>query len=158
VAFEYEDAGGGLVSPLVTSFRRDTQIMARYRMNDLLRLSVEPCSCGSPLQAVDEIVGRMDDIFVFKDVLITPDVLRNVVLDADRSITDFRLIQSDAAQIHLNLPPDVSRDAAARAKQAVEALLLGFGAQASVDVKRIDLPMDPTRKLRRVQRLAVVDA
>ncbi|MEO5755574.1 MAG: CoF synthetase, partial [Mesorhizobium sp.] len=39
VFFEFEPAGDGLVTPLVTAFRRQTQIMARYRMNDLLRLS-----------------------------------------------------------------------------------------------------------------------
>ncbi|TGU70391.1 CoF synthetase, partial [Mesorhizobium sp. M1C.F.Ca.ET.144.01.1.1] len=63
VFFEFEPAGEGLVTPLVTAFRRRTQIMARYRMNDLLRLSGQPCGCGSPLRCVDEIVGRIDDVF-----------------------------------------------------------------------------------------------
>ncbi|TIU20141.1 MAG: CoF synthetase, partial [Mesorhizobium sp.] len=63
VFFEFEPAGEGLVTPLVTAFRRQTQIMARYRMNDLLRLSDQPCRCGSPLRCVDEIVGRIDDVF-----------------------------------------------------------------------------------------------
>lgn len=49
VKFEFEPVGEGLVSPLVTAFRRQAQIMARYRLNDLLRLSTSPCRCGSPL-------------------------------------------------------------------------------------------------------------
>ncbi|TIX93818.1 MAG: CoF synthetase, partial [Mesorhizobium sp.] len=87
VFFEFEPAGDGLVTPLVTAFRRQTQIMARYRMNDLLRLSEQPCNCGSPLRCVDEVVGRMDDVFrlesVAGQVLLTPDILRNAVLKAD---------------------------------------------------------------------------
>ena len=93
IHFEFEPAGGGLVTPLITAFRRRTQIMARYQMNDLLRLSETPCRCGSPLRAVDEVVGRMDDVFRLPsaqgDILVTPDTVRNAVLKVDRRIDDF---------------------------------------------------------------------
>ncbi len=111
--FEFEPVANDLVTPLVTGFRRDFQIMARYRMNDLLRLSSTPCSCGSPLQTVDEVIGRMDDIFLFTceagtDVLVTPDILRNSVLDASREISDFRLVQEADGSVTLQLPPEVA--------------------------------------------------
>ena len=64
VHFELEPvAGGDLVSPIISNFTRETQIMARYRMNDLLRLKPEGCACGSPLRAIAEVAGRSDDIF-----------------------------------------------------------------------------------------------
>jgi len=128
--------------------------MARYRMNDLLWLSRAPCPCGSPLLAVDEVVGRMDDVFEFDGgaIKITPDILRNVVLDSDRAITDFRLVQLSDAQVRLSVPPTVSQDRAQRARVAVQGLLDRFGGQASVVVQRAALPIDPTRKLRRVER------
>lgn len=154
VAFEFETVGE-LVSPLVTSFRRDTQIMARYKMNDLLRLSKDRCPCGSPLQVVSEIVGRMDDVFVFDAgrVMITPDILRNAVLDVDRSITDFRVIQTDEDHVTVHLPKQVSPDSARRVGAAVQAVIDRFDAPAKVTVQRLDLSADMTRKLRRVQRL-----
>ncbi|WP_296817421.1 hypothetical protein, partial [Brevundimonas sp.] len=84
VAFEWEPvAGSRLVQPLVTDFTRRTQVMARYRMNDLLDFAEEPCACGSPLRAVRAIHGRQDDIFDL-GALVTPDILRNAVVDADR--------------------------------------------------------------------------
>ncbi|AZO33296.1 MAG: CoF synthetase [Mesorhizobium sp.] len=155
VFFEFEPAGEGLVTPLVTAFRRRTQIMARYRMNDLLRLSKEPCRCGSPLRCVDEIVGRMDDAFRFTSpdgpILVTPDVLRNAVLKADRRIDDFRLVQTGPESIEFRLAPTLPTDAAVAAHQAVRALLEMRKAAATVTLVRAPLPLETGRKLRRVE-------
>lgn len=155
VFFEFEPAGDGLVTPLVTTFRRQTQIMARYRMNDLLRLSDKPCRCGSPLRTVDEIVGRMDDIFRLASadgpVLLTPDILRNAVLKADRRIDDFRLIQTAPDAIELRLAPELADEAAAAAHQAVRTLLTTRKATAAVALIRVPLPLETVRKLRRVE-------
>ncbi|RUT99620.1 CoF synthetase [Mesorhizobium sp. USDA-HM6] len=155
VFFEFEPAGEGLVTPLVTAFRRQTQIMARYRMNDLLRLSEQPCCCGSPLRCVYEIVGRMDDVFRIASasgpILVTPDVLRNVVLKADRRIDDFRLVQFAPDRIELRLPPSLADDAATAALQAVRALLEGRDTVAIVTLVRAPLPLEAGRKLRRVE-------
>ncbi|MDX8482009.1 CoF synthetase [Mesorhizobium sp. VK24D] len=155
VFFEFEPAGDGLVTPLVTAFRRQTQIMARYRMNDLLRLSEQPCRCGSPLRCVDEIVGRMDDAFRLASengpMLVTPDVLRNAVLKADRRIDDFRLIQTAPDAIELRLPPALSDEAAAVAHRAVHMLLEARKVSATVTLIRAPLPLETSRKLRRVE-------
>ncbi|MDX8466367.1 CoF synthetase [Mesorhizobium sp. VK23B] len=155
VFFEFEPAGDGLVTPLVTTFRRRTQIMARYRMNDLLRLSDQPCRCGSPLRCVDEIVGRMDDVFRLDSpcgpILVTPDVLRNAVLNADRRIDDFRLIQIAPDAIELRLPLALADDAATAALQAVCSLFEGRGASTTVTLIRAPLLLETGRKLRRVE-------
>lgn len=152
VFFEYEDAGEGLVNPLITSFRRDTQILARYRMNDLLRLSKTPCPCGSPLLAVDEIVGRLDDCFYLQGlsrvVMITPDILRNAVLMADRQISDFRLVQLAQDQVQLLLPPGNHPEPV---RAALLSLLKARGVNARVEVLSTPMPLDLSRKLRRVE-------
>ena len=66
VHFEFEPVSGApdLVSPIVTDFTRRTQMTARYRMNDILRLDNRRCACGSAMQAVAEIIGRRDDAFL----------------------------------------------------------------------------------------------
>ena len=155
IFFEFETAGDGLVTPLVTAFRRQTQIMARYRMNDLLRLSPTPCRCGSPLRVVDEIVGRMDDAFRLtsaqEPLLITPDILRNAVLKADRRIDDFRLIQTAPETVELHLKPDLAGDAAQAALEAVRGLFASRQARVAVETVRSALPLETGRKLRRVE-------
>ncbi|MEE4014142.1 F390 synthetase-related protein [Roseibium sp. FZY0029] len=154
--FELEPVANGLVTPLVTGFRRDFQIMARYRMNDLLRLSSDPCTCGSPLQAVDEVVGRMDDIFVFAnaagvEVPVTPDILRNAVLDASREISDFRLVQEDDGSVTLLLPPDLPDTSAEAARMALGKTLSTQGLTPAISLHRERLPLERPRKLRRVE-------
>lgn len=155
IHFEFEHVGEGLVSPLITSFRRRIQIMARYRMNDLLRLDPEPCSCGSPLQAVHEIVGRMDDCFRLVDAngttLITPDVMRNAVLDAHPAIDDFRLIQTTVGDIELILPPTSNPQVLDAAKARLDTLLQRRASTARLAARIAPLPLDPSRKLRRVE-------
>jgi len=160
VAFEFERPPGpsDLVAPLVTDFTRSTQIMARYRMNDLLRLRADPCACGSPLQAVAAIEGRQDDVFHLRGtgegglVLVTPDVVRNAVVDADRRILDFRVVQTGADEIELCLAADLATDAASAAAASLASALRRAGvADADIRLKfGLDMPLD--RKLRRVRR------
>lgn len=155
VHFEYEMVGDGLVTPLISSFRRETQILARYRMNDLLRLDPEPCPCGTPLQAVSAIVGRMDDCFHVQGTkgmqMLTPDVLRNAVVMADHRITDFRLIQTDPNAVTLALPKTLAQDVGKAARGRLHALFAQRGAEAKINVTFTALPLDVSRKLRRVE-------
>ncbi len=157
VHFEYEDAGNGLGNPIISSFQRQYQIMARYRMNDLLRLMDAPCPCGSPLQAVHEIVGRMDDVFVFNadtnPILFSPDILRNAVLDADRSINDFRILRVAEKQVELILPDSSKPEQLLKSKSALENLLRTRCPDIIVSAKSAKLKPDVNRKLRRVENL-----
>jgi len=154
--FELEPVGAGLISPIITDFSRETQIMARYRMNDLLRLADEPCPCGSKLQAVREVVGRTDDCFHLisvngGEIMLTPDVIRNTVIDADRSIEDYRVIQRTMTDVDLILPEDTSANSAGAAANALRRLFEKHGAIAKVDKSMRPLTLDPTRKLLRVE-------
>lgn len=157
--FELDSVGNGLVSPIVTDFTRRTQVMARYRMNDLLRLHAEPCACGSPLQAVAEIIGRRDDVFDLlasdgsgRRVLVTPDVLRNAVLDADRGIDDFRVRQVGEQAIELVLSPLLTDTTCEAARRAIARACAAAGATVVVDLRREPLSADGVAKLRRVER------
>ncbi|MEP2784765.1 MAG: F390 synthetase-related protein [Pseudoruegeria sp.] len=155
VHFEFEAVANGLVTPLISSFRRETQILARYRMNDLLRLDPEPCPCGTPLQAVSEIAGRMDDCFHLQSPrgvqMITPDMLRNAVVMADHRITDFRLIQTGPDAVSLALPTTLPQDAGMAAMHSLTTLFERHGVKAKITETYAPIILDVTRKLRRVE-------
>ena len=155
VAFEWEPAAAvsGLVKPVITDFTRRSQVMARYRMNDLLALSSTPCPCGSPLQAVEAVVGRADDLFLLEGgrVTVTPDVVRSAVVDADRRIEDFRVVQEGRERIVLSLTPDLPEAAATAARTALGLAFQRLGTNPEVILRR-GLDDDPARKLRRVRR------
>lgn len=151
VAFEWESVGN-VSSPLITDFTRRTQIMIRYRMNDLIRLSSAPCPCGSPLQAVSEIAGRHDDALVFPGpITVTPDIVRNAIVGAARSITDFRVLQTETNTVTLMLPPHLTPDLPA-ARTALEALFARLGAEVTVHAMTAPLAPPQGGKLRRVIR------
>lgn len=159
IAFEWTAGPEGyeLASPLITDFTRRTQMMVRYRMNDLVRLRSEPCACGSALQPLSEVVGRMDDVFEFappgaKRVLVTPDILRNAIVQSDRSITDFRLLQTGPLSVELILPPGPAAYLDA-ARSAVQTLLLRLGAPVEIVGRSGVIPLEGARKLRRVERV-----
>jgi len=155
VAFEWEPEGD-LVTPIITDFTRRTQMMIRYRMNDLLRFRAGTCACGSPLQSVSEIAGRCDDTFRLagpegKPILVTPDIIRNAVVGASRIITDFRATQIAPARVSLILPPGLDHELVP-ARDALAALFSRLGASPEIVVATAPLPAPQGGKLRRVIR------
>ncbi|ROZ74326.1 F390 synthetase-related protein [Ramlibacter sp. WS9] len=155
--WEKPSAQSPLLSPLVTDFTRKVQVMARYRMNDLLELSHTPCLCGSPFQAVARIDGRQDDIFLLATAdggqrMATPDVLRNAVVDADRRILDFRIVQTGPAQVRVSLDAALSPEVDGAVVASIQRLCDGLGvAGVNVAVVR-GITADTGVKLRRVRR------
>ncbi|MEP1535294.1 MAG: CoF synthetase [Paracoccaceae bacterium] len=155
IFFEFDTVGPGLVNPIITSFRRSTQILARYRMNDILRLSQTPCTCGSSLRVIDEVIGRMDDCLHLpkagKTIVFTPDVLRNAVVSSSASINDFRIIQTDARTVCLKLPLSISLTAAQDARDALAQLIDQRTSEAVVQLVQEDLKWEADKKLRRIK-------
>ncbi|HYJ82389.1 MAG TPA: F390 synthetase-related protein [Allosphingosinicella sp.] len=161
VRFEWEKVpGSDLVVPIVTDLVRRVQPTIRYRMNDLLELSASHCPCGSPFQAVARIHGRMDDVFEFETArgraMVTPDVLRNAVVDSDARIRDYRIIQKKDGRVAIELEPALPDEVHAAARSAVERVLARFGASPAVNTERGITPRFD-RKLRRVERERSLD-
>lgn len=156
VRFEWEDVpGSGLVVPIVTDMVRGVQPMIRYRMNDLLELSGAECPCGSPYQAVARIHGRMDDVFEFETpqgrAMVTPDVLRNAVVDSDARIRDYRILQKSDGRVTIELDETLPEEVHAAVRSAAERALARLGAAPAVATVRGITPRFD-RKLRRVER------
>jgi putative adenylate-forming enzyme len=155
--WEQPSALSPLLSPLVTEFTRKVQVMARYRMNDLLEQSHTPCSCGSPFQAVARIEGRQDDIFLLAAAdggqrMVTPDVLRNAVVDADRRILDFRIAQTGPSDVRVSLDAALASEVDGAVVASIQRLLDGLGVTGvNVAVAR-GITADTGVKLRRVRR------
>ena len=154
--FTQPDPASALVSPIVTDFTRHTQAMIRYRMNDLLELDPAPCACGSAYQAVKRIEGRQDDVFLLTAAdgalkMVTPDVLRNAVVDSNPEITDFRIVQTGASEIVVTLADGVPRGVDQAVAAQLTARLARLALTPSIRFERgISVSFD--RKLRRVRR------
>lgn len=159
VHFEYSqpDPSSPLLSPIVTDFTRRSQAMIRYRMNDLVELDHTLCPCGSAFQVVKRIEGRWDDALLLPDAagmlqMVTPDVLRNAVADADVAIRDYRVVQDGAASVVVSLDAGLGAGVDERVRASVARALAKRGVTAQVTIIRGGIVADFTKKLRRVRR------
>jgi len=57
---------------VITTLAKEAAPLIRYRTRDLTRVIAAPCSCESVLPMHDRILGRSDDMFIFRAVNIYP--------------------------------------------------------------------------------------
>jgi putative adenylate-forming enzyme len=106
---EFLNEGKTKFYPIITDFRRRTQPIIRYRLNDILTLKSDPCPCGSPMMAIEQIEGRMDDLFVFYDKkeghlrYVFPDFIRRACITACENIKEYKVIQHTPERIEVQL-------------------------------------------------------
>jgi phenylacetate-CoA ligase len=63
---------GEIGEMVVTTLKKEAAPLIRYRTRDLTRIITEPCDCGSVMPMHDRILGRSDDMFIFRAVNIYP--------------------------------------------------------------------------------------
>ena len=83
--------------PIVTDFTRTTQVVARYRLDDVLRVADADCPCGAPTRSLASIEGRADDVLWRpgpdgRPLAIFPDVVRRAMALVG-GLRDYRLEQ-----------------------------------------------------------------
>ena len=109
---ECVDEEKGWYHPIISDFKRSTQPIIRYRLNDILVASKQPCKCGDARESIDSIMGRQDDIFLLKKrnggeyEQIVPDFIRRAVMQMHPDITAYRAIQRSADEIEVQLLPE----------------------------------------------------
>ncbi|MBW1918631.1 MAG: phenylacetate--CoA ligase family protein, partial [Deltaproteobacteria bacterium] len=64
---------------VVTTLRKEAVPLIRYRTRDLTRMVPGECPCGSILPRHDRILGRSDDMIIFRAVNIYPGQIDHVL-------------------------------------------------------------------------------
>jgi phenylacetate-CoA ligase len=64
---------------VVTTLCKEAAPLIRYRTRDLTRLIAHPCSCGNILPMHDRILGRSDDMIIYRAVNIYPGQIDEVL-------------------------------------------------------------------------------
>ena len=105
---EYIDEERMRFYPIITDFKRESQPIIRYRLNDILVEKKEPCACGSPYMGITKIEGRSDDIFLFegkygKEKEVFPDFVRKWFYGLSHELDNFKVIQQSKQEIHIHL-------------------------------------------------------
>tara|TARA_B100001996_G_scaffold70824_2_gene51977 strand:+ start:3823 stop:5112 length:1290 start_codon:yes stop_codon:yes gene_type:complete len=113
---QWVDEEKGWYHPIISDFKRKTQPIIRYRLNDILVASKKPCKCGDARESIESIMGRQDDIFLlekksgdgFEQVI--PDFIRRAVMQMHPDITAYCAIQKSPEEIEIQLLPEGLED------------------------------------------------
>jgi phenylacetate-CoA ligase len=89
---------GEIGEMVVTTLRKEASPLVRYRTRDLTKLIPGPCSCGSILPMHDRLLGRSDDMFIFRAVNIYPGQIDHILSNSKGMGSEY--------QIHLNRKED----------------------------------------------------
>ena len=141
--------------PVITDFKRSSQPVYRYKLNDILVENLEPCSCGSHYTRIDKVEGRSDDIFYFEgqdggQVTIYPDFIRRCILFVE-NVGDYQVKQHSEKIVEVCLS---QRDEQVEAAITAQFQLLAQQKQFKVpEIHFSDYHWDTSRKLKRIQRL-----
>lgn len=91
---EIEDQAVG--EYIFTHLDREACPLLRYRTNDIVRITTQPCECGRPTFRMD-IIGRSDDMLIVRGMNVFPSAIQSIV-------SDFMPRSSGKLQIVLDRP------------------------------------------------------
>ncbi len=77
---------------VVTTLKKEAVPLIRYRTRDLTKLISGRCECGSVLPRHDRLLGRSDDMIIFRAVNIYPGQVDHVLSGISRIGSEYQLI------------------------------------------------------------------
>ena len=95
---------------VVTTLRKEAAPLIRYRTRDLTRLIPHPCSCGSVFPMHDRILGRSDDMFIFRGVNIYPSHVDEILSSVAGVGSEYQIILERGADGRDYMTIRVERD------------------------------------------------
>jgi len=98
---------------VVTTLCKEASPLIRYRTHDVTRIIDAPCACGVPFPRHDRIVGRTDDMFIYRAVNIYPSQIDHVLSRIEGVGSEF--------QIHLKQREDGRDMMIIRAERGIKA-------------------------------------
>jgi phenylacetate-CoA ligase len=77
---------------VVTTLEKEAVPLIRYRTRDLTRLISGQCQCGSILPRHDRLLGRSDDMIIFRAVNIYPGQVDHVLSGIREIGSEFQIV------------------------------------------------------------------
>jgi phenylacetate-CoA ligase len=76
---------------VVTTLCKEGSPLVRYRTHDVTRLMNQACPCGAPFPLHDRILGRTDDMFIYRAVNIYPSQIDHVLSRVNGIGSEFQI-------------------------------------------------------------------
>ncbi len=127
---------------LVTNLVNYAQPLIRYEMNDMIVLG-DACPCGSRFRVVKRIIGRNDDIPVFRtkdghNRQVFPDLFARWIITASDRIREFKVVQQREDEVTILV--DLLKGADPEEEQNEDRIVIeGLKAKIAVELAEFDL-------------------
>lgn len=83
---------GEMGEMVVTTLRKEAAPLIRYRTRDLTKLITEECPCGSVMPMHDRLLGRSDDMFIFRAVNIYPSHIDQILSNIKGVGSEYQIV------------------------------------------------------------------
>jgi phenylacetate-CoA ligase len=83
---------GEIGEMVVTTLRKEAAPLVRYRTRDLTKLIPKRCACGSILPMHDRLLGRSDDMFIFRAVNIYPGQIDHILSNTKGVGSEYQIL------------------------------------------------------------------
>ena len=121
--------------PIVTDFTRHTQPVVKYKMNDVLQIKKEICPCGSINLAIEKIIGRDDDVLLFNNIKVYPDLISRKIAIITNEFQKYTILQTGAFSLKIGLQclPGEFENTSNKIKQILLELFSSLGIEQEIE-------------------------
>lgn len=154
IKVEKEPLGERRFHPILTDFSRKSQPVVRYLLNDVLIERATPCPCGSPMLALEGIIGRDDDVLCLDGVRIYPDLIARRIALESADFYQYQIGQTGKNELHIYIDaPEKRLPSVQQAfKRAIVSLLEEKGISGTQLVFQNQIDREAGSKWRKIIR------
>ncbi|NNG01367.1 MAG: phenylacetate--CoA ligase [Desulfobacteraceae bacterium] len=115
-------AEGEIGEMVVTTLKKEAAPLIRYRTRDLTRMMTDPCSCGNIMPMHDRILGRSDDMIIYRAVNIYPGQIDEVLSAVPDIGCEYQVIMNrgDDGKDYMRLKVECQQGVTPDEQEAVE--------------------------------------
>lgn len=77
---------------VITTLTKEALPLIRYRTGDLTRIIAQPCPCHSPFLQTDRILGRVDDLIIFRGVKFHPGQIETILEEVTKVKVQWQIL------------------------------------------------------------------
>jgi phenylacetate-CoA ligase len=129
---------------LLTTIANPTLPLIRYEVDDQMTFESRRCACGSAHQLIEDVQGRLDDIFKYAGASVHPHVFRSV-LQREAELLEYQVRQTPTGAAIAAIGRLTDANGTCR---AIEAALVELG---------VERPVVELRIVEQLERSAAVD-
>ncbi|MEW5920838.1 MAG: phenylacetate--CoA ligase [Bacillota bacterium] len=140
---------------VITTLSKEAMPLIRYKTRDITREIPGECACGSPFFRVDRILGRTDDMFKFRGVIIFPSQIDHLITQTEELGSEYQILLRreegrDNMLLRLEAKEGFQGDKGELAKKFLQTLKTKIGVSPQVEVLDYEGLPRTERKTKRV--------